>query len=63
MVLICNGNPIKYKKQTSLNVKKNEIFNTLVIDNNVLKIEKKHLDSITYNNVDINKYNKTPTKK
>ena len=57
MVLICNGNLLNLKKSNKLNCKRNEIFNTLVIDNNkLLKINDYTVPSINHNNIntDIN---------
>jgi hypothetical protein len=56
MVLLCKGNLLNIKQNHKLNCnRKNEIFNTLVIDNNkVLKIQQ---DNSNFLNDNINNLN------
>lgn len=62
MVLVCNGNLLDLKKNHKLNCnKKNEILNTLVIDNNkIFKIKDLLLPSFNSDN-SINSNNSTNT--
>jgi len=59
MVLVCKGNILDLKKTHKLNCnRRNEIFNTLVIDNNkILKIKDQNIKFYTDNisNDSINK--------